>query len=65
MSHLLLFLLPFYITLRTPSVLLLIMSFSLSGGTVTKVGRACGPTLLLEHVCMLCDKICLNYIFHM
>ena len=49
-------------TMRTPSVLLLIMLFSLSGRAVTKVGRTCGPTLLLVHVCMLSNKICLNQI---
>ena len=47
-------------TVRTPSVLLLIMLFSLSGRAVTKVGRTCGPTILLVHVCMLSNKICLN-----
>ena len=30
------------------------------GRAVTKVGRTCGPTLLLVHVCMLSNKICLN-----
>ena len=47
-------------TMATTSVLLLTMLFSLSGRAVTKVERTCGPTLLLVHVCMLSNKICLN-----
>ena len=33
-----------------PSVLLLVILFSLSGRAVTNVGRTCGPTLLLVHL---------------
>ena len=35
-----------------------------TGRVVTKVGRFCGPTLLLVHVCILSSKICLNQIIN-